>query len=523
MKKLSVIVKEKTILELAEDGVKGDLIDLKELTQVDSSYLESIIDSGKDKVYEAKLLEFKKRLDAEKTIEIEKLNSQISELKNEASQSLKLKEQELNASFKDKENQKELEINDLKAQIAALKKESEQALIIKEKDVKKESDAIINDLKKQIELLKSKQQSEIDLLNSQNQTNYNKLQAEYDKLKDSLDDKIKNKELELTSRLNEEKSVINLKHKEELMNKENEILKLKSSFDLEKNKALQEQKERYDHEIKEKEDMINNLQRAKASLNVKQTGEDLEAWCDGEMNSYMQNGFLNCTWYKDNKVVKEDDEVKGSKADFIFKVFASPKHEASELLASVCLDMKDENPDSVNKKSNADYYKQLDKNREKKECKYAVLVSNLELERPNVAPIFKVREYENMYVVRPAYMLTFLNMLTSLTTRFSDIILADEEKSLELKTKNELLEEFDAIKNTYLDKPLEALRKNIDEIIKNSEAIKTAANKIDEQCDKVKRSYIAQIEEKINKYELNLNKKICKKLDEGDNNEKISY
>ena len=192
MKKLSVIVKEKTILELAEDGVKGDLIDLKELTQVDSSYLESIIDSGKDKVYEAKLLEFKKRLDAEKTIEIEKLNSQISELKNEASQSLKLKEQELNASFKDKENQKELEINDLKAQIAALKKESEQALIIKEKDVKKESDAIINDLKKQIELLKSKQQSEIDLLNSQNQTNYNKLQAEYDKLKDSLDDKIKN-------------------------------------------------------------------------------------------------------------------------------------------------------------------------------------------------------------------------------------------------------------------------------------------------------------------------------------------
>ena len=36
MKKLNVIVKEKSLLELAEDGKKGDLIDLEELTQVDS-------------------------------------------------------------------------------------------------------------------------------------------------------------------------------------------------------------------------------------------------------------------------------------------------------------------------------------------------------------------------------------------------------------------------------------------------------------------------------------------------------
>ena len=47
MKKLSVIVKEKTILELAEDGVKGDLIDLKELTQVDSSLIQVRIRSMK--------------------------------------------------------------------------------------------------------------------------------------------------------------------------------------------------------------------------------------------------------------------------------------------------------------------------------------------------------------------------------------------------------------------------------------------------------------------------------------------
>ena len=44
MKKINVIVKEKTILELAEDAYKGDIIDLKELVQVDTSYIDSIIE-----------------------------------------------------------------------------------------------------------------------------------------------------------------------------------------------------------------------------------------------------------------------------------------------------------------------------------------------------------------------------------------------------------------------------------------------------------------------------------------------
>ena len=115
------------------------------------------------------------------------------------------------------------------------------------------------------------------------------------------------------------------------------------------------------------------MQRQKASLNVKQTGEDLEAWCDNEVNSYMQNGLFNCKWYKDNKSIKEEGEVKGSKADFIFEIYKDNTH--SYLLSSVCLEMKDENPDSVNKKTNADYFKQLDKNRNKKNCKYVRILT----------------------------------------------------------------------------------------------------------------------------------------------------
>ena len=85
-------------------------------------------------------------------------------------------------------------------------------------------------------------------------------------------------------------------------------------------------------------------------------GENLEATCNDEMESYMQNGFFNCTWQKDNEVVKNDDEKKGSKADYIFKVYATDEHKPEELLASVCLDMKDENPDSKNKLKNSSHY-----------------------------------------------------------------------------------------------------------------------------------------------------------------------
>lgn len=75
MKKIKVIVKEKTLLELAEDAQKGDLIDLNELTEVDYSFLEAVIDAGKDKVYASKLEVFKRTLDAENALKIKHLDS----------------------------------------------------------------------------------------------------------------------------------------------------------------------------------------------------------------------------------------------------------------------------------------------------------------------------------------------------------------------------------------------------------------------------------------------------------------
>lgn len=479
MKKINVIVKEKTILELAEDGMKGDLIDLKEIAEVDTSYLESIIESGKDKVYQSKLEQAKQLINVECNQKIKELQNEIASIQKENVAALKQKELEI-------EKQKAEEIVQLKQQILDFEKKHEMA----------------------VESLEAKKQAEFEKMRSAESKKYGDLEHQYDLLKQQVESRIENYRLSIEAEYKQKLS----NYETKLAEKESAIKQLELKYEAENTKALSEQRSQFEAELKTKEDMINNLQRAKASMNVKQTGEDLESWCNNEVTAYMQNGLFNCTWIKDNDVVKGENESKGSKADYIFKVFANDQHNDNELLASVCLDMKDENPDTIKKVKNDKYYDDLEKNREKKNCKYSVLVSNLEMDKPNVLPIFKVRDYENMYVVRPAYLMVFLNMVASLTTRFADLVLSKEAQKLELKTKLELLELFDSIKNTYLDKPLVALENDVKEIVKNSDSIKKACKNIDEQCDKINKSYISQITKKLENFDIRINKEM-KKLD----------
>lgn len=455
MKKINVIVKEKTILELAEDASKGDVIDLKELVQVDTAYIDSIIESGQDKVYQSKLADVRRTLLAENQIVINKLEADIIRLNQQAEYNIKLKEKEMD----------------------------------------------------------SKYETQINTMKKQEESKYQELEKKYNLLSVRLESELKQKELEIEKKYSTELNKLRMEAVLLNSKKEVEIQEVKSKAELELSQALNEQKEKFKEELQTKEEIILNLQRQKASMNVKQTGEDLEAWCDNEVISYMQNGLFNCTWTKDNKVVKGEGEDKGSKADYIFKVYASEAHNEKELLTSVCLDMKDENPDSKIKQTNEHYYKKLEENRIKKDCKYAVLVSNLELAKPNVLPIFKVRDYENMYVVRPGYLMVFLNMIASLSTRFSDLLLSKEHEMIELKSKLDLIEEFKKIKETYLDNPLEALEKQVTAILKSSETIRKASNEIDSACEKINNSYIKKIIDKIDTFEIKLNRAVIKKME----------
>jgi len=446
MKKLNVYVKDRNTLIIDEDAKKGDYIDLSSLSNVDYSSLEALIDDGADKLYNQKLNEYKAKLDAENKSKLISLEAEYKEkvalLNNKLDSFEQLKKNDLELLKSKLENASNKEINDLNNRLEALKMEYESKLQLQKSELEKKNNDTINSLNNTISNYELIKKSEIDAIRNAN----------------ALESEKKNREFEL---------------------------------------EIQRLKDEYSKQLLAKDEAFNSLQRQRAALNVKQTGEDLESWCNNEVNSYMQNGLTNCTWIKDNKVVKEEGEAKGSKADYIFKVFASDKHNEDELLASVCLDMKDENPDSQNKKKNSEYYKALDSNRNKKNCKYAVLVSNLESDKSNDLPIFKVLEYPDMYVVRPAYMMTFLNMIASLSKRFADLILADIESKLELKNSIDMMNEFEAIKKTYLDNPLEKLSKEISSIRKNNEAILLASKKIDDSCDTITKGYLNIIEEKL--------------------------
>lgn len=484
MKKINVIVKENTVLELAEDGYKGDIIDLQDLVEVDMSYINNLIASGKDKVYKEKLAAAKTLMESEHQVEVNKLLNSIELLKNEHAALLKQNNMEVAKKYEE-------QINTLKTEIQVLTKNKYS----------------------EIDALRTKNELSINEVKQTELAKYKELEEKYNLLLATLDSKVKQTELGLINKYQAEINKL-VSEKEVLTQEQQSIVeKLKSDFELEKVNLLAVQKEEFDSEIKKREDEIAYLKLIKSKANSKHAGEEFEAACNTEAISYMQNGLLNCTWIKDNKVVASDEETgTGTKADYIFSIYADENHNPDELLASVCLEMKNEIFCSTTKRTNASHFKKLHEDRVKKGCEYAVLVSNLEMDKIDL-PIYKVQEYKNMYVVRPQYMMVLLNMIASLSKRFSTMLLNQKSEQLELVEKMALLDEFEKIKAKYLDKPLESLEKEIDDIIKENQSIRKASDSIERLCEKIKTNYIEKITRKISDFELQLNKKIVKKMD----------
>lgn len=480
MKYIQVSIKDKYTLILEEDGTKGDYIDLTSVTSFDSTMLEKSIEEGKDAFYKKKLEEEKKNLNEKHALELKNLE-------------------------KDMEAKSKSEINSLNEKIAALQTQNDHDKL----DAKNNETIHLNELEKKKNDEINKLQNELSAIKAQLDSEKEKYRLEIENKyqKEIAEQKEKITELTLTNQASENS------HKKDIESLKTQNEKEKADLESKYTSELSEVKERAN---KEKEDLSNQLREAnrlRSTATIKVIGEDLESWCDREVTSYMQAGFLNCTWDKDNTVVKDDGESKGSKADYIFKIYADDTHQ--DLLSSVILDMKSESLVSVNKKCNKDHFAQLAKNREKKGCKYAVLVSELEMDKSNDLPICRVTDpnYPDMYVVRPQYLTTFLSMITSLTNKFSALILHVNKDNIEFREKEKIIEDLLSYKNTYLDKPLDAMQKDIDAITKCSSTIREANNKIDTTISHIKSSYIDSINSKLEKYETFIRKEV-KKINE---------
>lgn len=454
MKKIRVSVIDKDTLKILENANIGDVIDLKDVMSVDTSSIDSFINEAIEQKYKDLLQANKIQYDT-KLKEIETKNQLLISEINKANQNdlfnLKQKNFEEIDNLKTKHVQ---EMNDLSAKIRSLEDNSK---LIEEK---------IN-----LEI-NAKYLNEINSLNLELEKEKEKYASLVNKTKIEVESKLLLQEKEIASEYNKQIDI------------------------------LKEQKQKI-------LDEYNKIYLQKSTLGTKQLGEELEKRCTQEFEHAQIYGFKNCIWKKDNVSIKDENDVKGSKADFTFRIYSSNNFIDENILSSVCLEMKNESNVSTSKKKNSDYFKKLDEDRRKKKCEYALLVSELEWDSENDSPIKVVNEYEKMFIVRPQYMITFLGLIYSLSIKFSDVLNSSNRDKLQLKSSIELVEEFDKLKNTYIEKPLKSLESNLSLLMKNNDAIISAANANKILIDQEIIKSLNTIKEKIERFDI---KKIEKKL-----------
>ena len=259
---------------------------------------------------------------------------------------------------------------------------------------------------------------------------------------------------------------------EALSKVEKERDELKSNLkqvELEKQLAEKSLKDKYETQIKDRDDHIERLRDMKARLSTKMIGETLEQHCETEFNRIRATAFPNAYFEKDN------DASTGSKGDFIFR----DTDNAGTEIVSIMFEMKNESDTTATKKKNEDFFKELDKDRVEKGCEYAILVSLLEpdseLYNSGIVDVF--HRYPKMYVIRPQFFIPMITLLRNAAM-----------KSLEYKTELALVKS-QSIDITNFENDLDqfktAFAKNYDLA---SRKFQTAIDEIDKSIDHLQKT-----------------------------------
>lgn len=282
------------------------------------------------------------------------------------------------------------------------------------------------------------------------------------------DSKIKELETELNVKETEKTLAVT-----EAVNKaEKERDKLKNDLEqaeLQKQLAEKSLKDKYETQIKDRDDAIERLKDMKARLSTKMVGETLELHCETEFNRIRATAFPNAYFEKDN------DVSLGSKGDYIFRDVDESDIES----VSIMFEMKNQEDETATKKKNEDFLKQLDKNRNDKGCEYAVLVSLLEPESElyNSGIVDVSHRYEKMYVIRPQFFIPIITLLLNAAQN-------------SMQYKNELaLVKAQSIDITNFENDLDAFKegfaRNYDLA---SRRFKTAIDEIDKTIDHLEKT-----------------------------------
>lgn len=228
-------------------------------------------------------------------------------------------------------------------------------------------------------------------------------------------------------------------------------------------------KDKYETQLKDRDEAIERLRDMKARLSSKMLGETLEQHCENEFNRLRASAFPNAYFEKDN------DARGGSKGDYVFRELDPDDLE----IVSIMFEMKNESDRSASKNRNEDFFKELDKDRQEKACEYAVLVSMLEPDSDlyNSGIVDVSHRYPKMYVIRPQFFIPIITLLRNASQKSMNF----KRELAVMKAQNIDITHFEA----ELDSFKTGFAKNYDLA---SRRFQTAIDEIDKSIDHLQKT-----------------------------------
>ncbi|MCL2786687.1 MAG: DUF2130 domain-containing protein [Methanomassiliicoccaceae archaeon] len=296
---------------------------------------------------------------------------------------------------------------------------------------------------------------------------------------------------ELSERMKKQELAGLLETKEQISEIERERDRLKAAVEAgDKDRLLSEKtlKEKYEIELRAKDEQIAYYRDYKAKQSTKMVGESLERYCENEFNRMRAAAFRNAYFEKDS------DVSGGSKGDYIYRENDADGNE----IVSVMFEMKNESDDTASKKKNEDFFDKLNRDRIAKKCEYAVLVSLLEMDNDfyNTGIADVSHRYEKMYVVRPQSFISIITILRDSAMRSlsyrSELALAREQNIDITRFEDELNAFKQGFARNYelagrrfqeavagIDKTIAQLQKTKDALISSENNLRLANEKAD--------------------------------------------
>lgn len=293
------------------------------------------------------------------------------------------------------------------------------------------------------------------------------------------------------------------KTKEDLFEKDKKIAELENNLkmivadsELQKRNLQSE----YDIKIKMKDEEIAFYKDMKTKMSTKMIGESLEQHCLNEFNKIRSAAFPNAYFEKDNEVVKEEGDKRGSKGDFIFRDYVDGVE-----TVSVMFEMKNEADLTASKHKNEDFFAELDKDRRLKNCEYAVLVSMLESDNDlyNNGIVDVSHRYDKMYVIRPQFfipMITLLRNAAAKNAEYKKQIAEYRQTNIDVTKFEQEVEEFKAgfgrqykLAQTKFTDAIQEIDNSIKRLQKVKEALIGSGSNLDKANNKVEELTIKRL------------------------------